>query len=136
MFIRDGQTNLVRNTKTKTGTVQFRIYRFYHGGSLVGDLTETQNSSLTTSEPESPFGLGFDYGSSRQLKHMVIISPGVIVVDAFAGTNGVLTPVPSSKLSYATEIGEAAKKIISNAPNTSPKQFKREVNRILETHDK
>lgn len=67
---------------------------------------------------------------------MVIISPGVIVVDAFAGTNGVLTPVPSSKLSYATEIGEAAKKIISNAPNTSPKQFKREVNRILETHDK
>lgn len=136
VFIRDGQTNLVRNTATKTGTVQIRIHRFYRGGSLVGNLIETPNSSLTTSEPESPFGLGFEYGASRQLKHVVIISPGGIVVDAFAGTNGVLTPVPSSKLSNVAEVGEAAKKLISNAPNMSPKQFKREVNRILEKHDK
>src|SRR2546430_17007900 len=35
VFTRDGQTNLVRDTKTKAGVVQIRIHRFYYGRSLV-----------------------------------------------------------------------------------------------------
>ena len=36
-YTRDGQTNLVRHTKTKAGDVQIRIHRFYHPRALLGD---------------------------------------------------------------------------------------------------
>lgn len=136
LFTRNGQTNLVRNTITKAGRVQFRLHRFYHAGSLVGDLTEAPDTSLTTSEPESPFGLAFKYGPSSQLKHVAILGPEGMMVDAFSSTNGVLTPVPNSKLSIAAEAGEDAKKFMSGAPKMSREQFNREVNRIVEKYDK
>ena len=60
VFMRDGQTNLVRNTKTKAGAVQIRIHRFYHAGALVGMLTETPDSSSTTSEAGNPFAHDFE----------------------------------------------------------------------------
>lgn len=136
VFTRDGQTNLVRNTKTKGGAVQIRIHRFYHAGTLVGMLTETPDSSSTTSEAGSPFALDFEYGSSHQLKYAAIVGQEGVLVDAFACTNGVLSPVPSSELSNAAEIGADAKKLMSGARKMSPEQFHREVEQMNQQHDK
>jgi hypothetical protein len=136
VFTRDGQTNLIRNTKTQSGTVQIRIHRFYHAGGLVGMLTETPDSSSTTSKAGCPFALDFEYGPSSQLKYAAIVSADGVLVDAFCYTNGVLSPVPSSELSGAAEISADAKKLISGARKMSPGQFHREVEQMIEKHDK
>src|ERR1044071_10469765 len=49
-YTRDGQTNLVRHTKTKAGAVQIQIHRFYHAGLLVGDYVATRGFSGFTTE--------------------------------------------------------------------------------------
>src|SRR6267143_4530403 len=59
-FARDGQTNLVRNTKTTAGALQIRIHRFYHGGALVGDFVAMPDSSGCTTEANSPYSLSFE----------------------------------------------------------------------------
>jgi len=136
VFTRDGQTNLVRNTNTKAGVVQIQIHRFYHAGALVGMLAETPDSSSTTSEAGCPFALDFEYGPSHQLKYAAIVGQEGVLVDAFACTNCILSPVPSLELSNAAGIGADAKKLISGARKMSPEQFHREVEQMIEKHDK
>jgi len=136
VFTRDGHTNLVRNTKTKAGAVQIRIHRFYRAGRLVGMLTVTPDSSSSTSEAGCPFALDFEYGSSNELKYATIVGQDGRLVDAFACTNGVLFPVPSSELRNATGIGVDARKLMSGARKMSPEQFHREVEQMIEKHDK
>jgi hypothetical protein len=135
VFTRDGNTNLVRNTKSKAGVVQIRIHRFYHAGTLVGMLTATPDSSSTTSEAGCPFALDFEYGPSNTLKYAAIVSQDGILVDAFSCTNGILSPVPSSELSDAAEIGADAKKLMSRARKVSREQFRREVDQMIEKHN-
>jgi hypothetical protein len=136
VFTRNGQTNLIRNTKTKAGAAQIRIHRFYHAGALVGMLTVTPDSMSTTSEAGCPFTLDFEYGPLHQLKYAAIVGQEGLLIDAFACTNGVLSPVPSSELSDVAEIGADAKKLMSGARKMSPEQFHREVEQMIEKHDK
>ena len=135
IFTRDGQTNLVRNTKTKAEKMQIRIHRFYHAGTLVGMITETPDSGSTASEAGCPFALDFEYGPSHRLKYAAIVNRDGVLVDAFACTNGVLCPIPSSELSDAAEIGSDAKKLMSRVRKISPEQFHREVEQMLEKHN-
>lgn len=58
-YTRDGQTNLVRHTKTKAGVVQIRIHRFYHGGALVGDYVAMPDSSGLTTEAGTPYSVSW-----------------------------------------------------------------------------
>jgi hypothetical protein len=136
IFTRDGKTNLVRNTKAKAGAVQIRIHRFYHAGAFVGMLTESPDFSSTTSQPACPYALDLEYGPSHQLKYAAILGEGGALVDAFSCTNGVLFPVPSLELSGAAGIGTDAKKLMSGARKMSPEEFHREVERLVEKHDK
>ena len=135
VFTRDGQTNLVRNTRTKDGAVQVRAHRFYHAGAFVGMLTEVSNSSSTTSEPGCPFALDLEYGPGKQLKYAAILGQDGVLVDAFACTNDVLFPVPSSELKAAADVGADAKKLMSHAPEVSSEQFNREVEQLIEKHN-
>ena len=59
-----------------------------------------------------------------------------MLVDAFACTNGVLSPVSSLELSDAAGISADAKKLMSGARRKSPEQFHREVEQMIEKHDK
>lgn len=135
VFTRGGQTNLVRDTSTKDGLVRIRIHRFYRDGSLVGSLTTLPNSSSTTSEPGSPYFLDVEYGPSNQLEYVVIGGKDGVLLDAFTCTNGVLLPVESSQLRDAAEIGADAKELISNARKTSPEEFNRKVEHLIEKHN-
>ena len=135
VFTRNGQTNLVRNTSVKDGVVRMRVHRFYHAGSLVGMLTSSPDASSTSSEAGSLFALDFEYGASNQLRYAAIVSQDGVLVDAFACTNGVLVPVPSSELTNAADISADAKKLMSPDRKLSPEQFHREVDQIIEKHD-
>ena len=70
------------------------------------------------------------------MKYAAIVGQEGVLVDAFACTNGVLSPVPSSELSDAAEVGADAKKLMSGARKMSPEQFHREVEQMIQKHDK
>ena len=136
VFTRDGQTNLVRNTRTKEGKVQIRVHRLYHDGSLVGILTSSPDTSSATSEADSHYALDLEYGRSGVLKYATIFGGEGVLLDAFACTNGVLTPVPNPELSGAADVGTDAKKLMSHARQVSPEQFRQEVDQMIEKDDK
>ena len=136
VFTRNGETNLVRNTRTKSGMVQMRIHRLYHGGALVGMLTAMPDSSSTMSEPASPYAVDFEYGPSNQMKYAAIVGKDGIVVDIFTCTNGVLTPVASSALQEAAHAGQGAKSLMTNALNGTYEQFKEGFQRIVKPKNK
>jgi len=135
IFMRGGQTNLVRNTSSKDGLVQIRVNRFYHDGALVGFVTASPDSASTISEAGSPYSLDAEYGSSNQLKYVAIIRKDGQLVDAFACTNGVLLPVEGSKLRGLAEIGTDATELISHGRNTSPEEFSRKVEQLIKKHN-
>jgi hypothetical protein len=69
------------------------------------------------------------------LKYAVIVGNDGVLLDAFACTNGVLSPVPSSGLADAAQAGADAKKLMSHARTVSPEQFHREVEQMIEKHN-
>ena len=104
-YTRDGQTNLVRHTKTKAGVVQIRIHRFYHAGSLVGDYVAMRDSSGFTTEAGIPYSVSLECDASRNPKSVVIGTKDGVILDAFSYTNGVFSPVESSLLTKANSVG-------------------------------
>lgn len=136
VFTRNGETNLVRNTRTKSEMVQIRIHRLYHGGALVGMLTAMPDSSSTMSEPGSPYAVDFEYGPSNQLKYAAIFGKNGIVVDIFICTNGILTPVATSELQEAAQVGKGAKRLMSDALNGTHEQFKEKVQLLVKPKSK
>lgn len=103
VFTRGGQTNLVRQAKTKAGAVQIRIHQFYHAGSLVGDFVAMPNSSGLRTEAGSPYGVAFEFGPSREMKSAVIGTKDGDILDRFICTNGVFYPDESSRIRKAKE---------------------------------
>ena len=111
-FTRDGQTNLVRNTKTTAGALQIRIHRFYHGGALVGDFVAMPDSSGCTTEANSPYSLSFEFGPSKDVKSAVIGTKDGVIVDAFTCTNGIFSPVEASLISKANSVGSEVRGVM------------------------
>jgi len=105
VFTRDGQTNLVRNTSTKSGAVRIRVHRFYYQGSLVGDFVMMPDSSGFTTEAGSPYSVSFEFDASHTPKSAVIGTKEGVIVDAFTCTNGVFSPVESSVITKANLVG-------------------------------
>ena len=88
VFTRDGQTNLVRSTKTRRGVLQIRIHRFYHNGVLLGDYVAMQNSSGFTTEAGSPYSVSFEFWPSKDVRSAIIGTKDGVILDAFNCTNG------------------------------------------------
>ncbi len=112
VFTRDGQTNLVRRTKTKAGVVQLRIHRFYHGGLLVGDFVSMSNSSGFTTEAGTPYSMSFEFDASKTVKSAVIGTKDGVVVDVFNCTNGIFSPVESSIITKVNSAGSQVQEVM------------------------
>jgi hypothetical protein len=112
VFTRDGQTNLVRNTSTKSGAVRIRVHRFYCQGSLVGDFVAMPESSGFTTEAGSPYSVGFEFDASHKPKLAVIGTKDGGILDAFSYTNGVFSPVDSSLLANANSVGSEVRGVM------------------------
>lgn len=136
VFTRDGQTNLVRNTKTKAGAVQIRIHRFYHGGSLVADFVAMSDSSGFTTEAGSPYSVSFEFDASKRVKSVVIGKKEGVVLDAFTCTNGIFSPVESSVIRKANEVGADMRQLFApeHVRKTLPDDFIREAEELVEKH--
>ena len=121
-YTRDGQTNLVRHTKTKAGVVQIRIHRFYHGGALVGDYVAMPDSSGLTTEAGTPYSVSLECDASRNPKSLVIGTKDGVILDAFSYTNGVFSPVESSLLTKANAAGSQTRAVMEELSERSKKR--------------
>lgn len=139
VYMRDGQTNLVRRTRSKVGTagvVQIRIHRFYHDGSLVGDFVSMPDSSGFTTEAGTPYSVSFEFDVSKSVKSAVIGTKDGVVLDAFSCTNGIFTPVERSVLQKANAVGADMKQLFDpkHVRKTTPEGFVREAQDLIEKH--
>lgn len=121
-FIRDGQTNLVRQTKTQAGLVQIRIHRFYHAGLLVGDYFAMPDSSGFATEAGTPYSVNLEYDALRNPKSVVIGTKDGVILDAFGYTNGLFSPVESSLITKANTAGSEVRGAMEELSNSSKKQ--------------
>jgi hypothetical protein len=121
-YARDGQTNLVRHTKTKAGVVQIRIHRFYHAGSLVGDFIAMPDSSGLTTEAGTPYSVSLECDASRNPMSVVIGTKDGAILDAFSYTNGVFSPVESSLLTKAKAVGSEVRGVMEELSESSKKK--------------
>ena len=133
IFTRDGQTNLVRDTRTKAGVIRIRIHRFYHNGALLGDFVDMQDSSGFTTEVGSPYSMTFEFGDSKDVRSAVIGTKEGVVLDAFTCTNGLFFPVESSVI---TKANSDVRTLLApeHVGETSREDFGREAERLIEKH--
>ena len=131
VFTRNGQTNLVRTTKTKSGKLQIRIQTFYHEGMLIGDYVVMTDSSGFTTEAGTPYSVSFEFWPSKEIG-----TKDGVVLDAFTCTNGLFFPTDSSIIVKANGITKDMSHLLSPAhvTNTPPKDFGREVEQFIQAH--
>ena len=100
VFAREGQTNLVRQTTTRAGTVTAKIQSFYHDGSqLATFLVVTPHYSQFFTEPDSRGSIGLNFGPSNQISYLTFWTNKYSVVEAFTCTNGNFYPESSAVIS-------------------------------------
>lgn len=121
-YTRDGQTNLVRHTKTKAGVVQIRIHRFYHAGSLVGDYVAMRDSCGFTTEAGIPYSVSLECDAARNPKSVVIGTKDGLILDGFSYTNGVFFPVEKSLLTKANSVGLEVRGVMEELSERSKKK--------------
>jgi len=136
VFTRDGKTDLVRDTTTKAGSVQIRIHRFYHGGSLVGTFVAMPDSSGFTTEAGTSYSISLEFDASKNLKSAAIGTKDGVVLDAFTCANGIFSPVESSVLQKVNAMGADMKQLFTpeHIRKTSPKRFGQEAQELVEKH--
>ncbi|MGO8929491.1 MAG: hypothetical protein ACLQU3_21715 [Limisphaerales bacterium] len=136
VFTRDGQTNLVRKTTTKAGTVQIRVHHFYHGGHLVGDFIAHSGNSGFITEAGSPYSVGFEFGPSNEVRSAMISTKDGVVLDMFTCTNGEFSPSESSVIQKANAIKARTRQLFDakHLRETSPEDFVQEAEDLLQKH--
>lgn len=136
VFTRDGQTNLVRRTKSKAGEFQIRIQRFYHAGVLIGDYVAMKDSSGFTTEAGVPYSVSFEFWPSKDIRSAVVGTKDGTILDAFTCTNGVFTPMDISVITKANGITHDLRPLFSTShvTNTTPQDFGREVEHFIQKH--
>jgi len=136
VFMRGGQTNLVRTTKTKAGALQIRIQKFYRRGVLIGDYVAMKDSSGFTTEAGIPYSVSFEFWASKDIRSAVIGTKDGVILDAFTCTNGVFSPADSSVIAKANGLMGDLRPLFSPAhvTNTTPQDFGREVEQFIKKH--
>jgi hypothetical protein len=102
IYTREGNTNLVRQTTTKSGVVIFRLQTFYQDGSkvatsLLAASPPTYISQFFT-EPNTHYLASLQFDPSNHITFLIIGSNVTSVVDAFTCTNGSFYPATAAEI--------------------------------------
>jgi hypothetical protein len=98
VFMRDGQTNLIRSTLKTQGKVESPAHKFYHDGFLVGEISSTADFSVFRGMADCPYSLEGLYRTNRGIWQACICTKDGVVIDCFTATNGLFWPAPRSDL--------------------------------------
>jgi hypothetical protein len=102
VFTRDGQTNLVCDTRTKDGALVVRIQSFYHDGVLLGKSMAMPDVQDFVAEAGSPYSVCFRSHSPHDTGFVYVSAKDGSFVDIFTCTNGVYYPADSHLIAEAS----------------------------------
>jgi hypothetical protein len=102
-FTRDGQTNLLRDTRTKDGTLTIRNQKFYHDGAQIGGYVAQPTMNFSYSVAGAPYSMSFQYDASNHIRSALVIS-NVMILEAFGCTNGVFYSQDSAFIQKAASL--------------------------------
>lgn len=115
IFMRDGQTNLVRSTLISQGRVDSPVHKFYHNGFLVGHISSMECFSVFAGAADCPYSLEASYRTNGGVWWAEICTKDGVVVDWFIATNGLFWPAPRSEVQNMSNMTAA----ISHIPRTN-----------------
>jgi hypothetical protein len=119
-FTRDGETNLIRIIKTGPSGV-LRIHRFYHAGQVVGNFVAFAQESTFNTEA-TPYCMSLKYGPSGEIRSATIGDREGVLLDEFAYTNGVFSPVERAVIERENAKGEHMKPMFGSDRPQSDKE--------------
>ena len=99
-FTRAGQTNLVREVRTKNGVLIIGNESFYHDGVEIGGYITYPTSSISFSVAGAPYSMSFQYGASNQIRSALIASNSM-PLEVFGCTNGLFYSEDSAVVQQA-----------------------------------
>jgi hypothetical protein len=94
-FTRGGQTNLLRDFRTKDGALTIRNHRFYHDGVQIGGYITYPTHSISYSVAGAPYSMSFQYDAANQLRSALVTS-NTTILESFPCTNGVFYSADSA----------------------------------------
>ncbi|MEI8288410.1 MAG: hypothetical protein WCH99_02970 [Verrucomicrobiota bacterium] len=101
VYTRDGQTNMVCDTRTKDGALRIRSQDFYHNGLLVGAYSTNTLYAYSRSSFYSvagvPYGISLNLDYSNQMT-VFITDTNHLVLEMYNSTNGIFYPADSSNI--------------------------------------
>ena len=106
-FTRDGQTNLVRDIRTKDGALTIRNQRFYHAGVQIGGYITYPTTSFSYSVAGAPYSMSFQYDASNHIRAGLVTS-NFMILEAFGCTNGIFYSEDSALIQRAASLPERA----------------------------
>jgi hypothetical protein len=119
VFTRDGQTNLVCDTRTKDGALIVRIQSFYHDGLKIGKSIATPDVQDFVAEADSPYSVCFRLRSPHDTGFVYVSAKDGSIVDIFTCTNGIYYPAESHLI---TELSDGMKNAVEQARESAMKQ--------------
>ncbi|HEV2693112.1 MAG TPA: hypothetical protein VG347_09485 [Verrucomicrobiae bacterium] len=96
IYTRGGQTNLIRVTKSKHGTVVFRSHQFLHHGEPVSLFTWRNNVLHYHTYQNTSYYADLEFTPSKDVRCVILMGHGCL--DGFYCTNGIFYPAPDSDL--------------------------------------
>ena len=123
VFTRDGQTNLVRDISTKDGALISRIQKFYHDGLPVATSLEWVKPDFQDfiAEAGSPYSAEFTSRGTHTAGYVYINAKDGTLVDMFACTNGLYSPVESQKIREMNKERKFVERAVTEIQGAAPK---------------
>src|SRR5437879_236369 len=84
VFTRGGQTNLVRQTQTKAGTVRVRVHWFYRDGARLATHVMTPDSSAFVPEAGARYSVSLEFSPSKDVRYASIGRNDGYILDGFS----------------------------------------------------
>lgn len=92
VYWRDGETNLVRETRSREGQLLVRTQEFRQGKTRIGICLTSPDGTTFQTEAGSDLTLAFGFLKRKDTDFVYIRDKNGLIIDAFSCTNGIYYP--------------------------------------------
>lgn len=121
-FTRNGQTNLIRVTKLKSGVVVFQRQTFCHNGVPVAYFVDVKGIQSFGTVTNAPYEIHVDFLQNKEIRAVWIYGSDDLThesfIDGWYPTNGVYYPAPDSDLE-CKDVNDDGASELDSATNAS-----------------
>ena len=137
-FTRGAVTNLIRDTTVKDGKTILRRQRVYHNGMLALETVDMDNGLTWVAQTGLTFNVGTHLTPDGKLDSVNLMGPGVVTLDHFTVTNGLLHPISTADIGKANEISQDMRTLLDpeNVRKSTKEDFLGQTLELIEKHKK